>query len=85
MSSQAIRVYLNTGTWSDDVRGGGPDRRDDQLFPYIRVDALDANGVVTAQASLRYWGMSGESGVRRPEVRRRTSRCCRHERRGRCP
>ncbi len=54
--------YLNTGTWSDDVRGGGPDRRDDQLFPYIRVDALDADGVVTAQASLRYWGMSGRPG-----------------------
>jgi UDP-2,3-diacylglucosamine pyrophosphatase LpxH len=52
--------YLNTGTWSDDVRGGGPDRGDDQLFPYIRVDALDVDGVVTAHASLRYWGRCGD-------------------------
>jgi len=51
--------YLNTGTWSDDVRGDGPDRRDGQLFPYIRVDALGVEDVVTAQASLRYWGVSG--------------------------
>ena len=55
--------YLNTGTWSDDVRGGGPDRADDRLFPYVRVDALDAGGVVTAQASLRYWGVSGRPGT----------------------
>ena len=55
--------YLNTGTWSDDIRGGGPDRANDQLFPYVRVDALDAGGVVTAQASLRYWGMSGRPGT----------------------
>ena len=48
--------YLNTGTWSDDVRGDGPDRGDDRLFPYVRVDAVDVDGVVTAHASLRYWG-----------------------------
>ena len=55
--------YLNTGTWSDDVRGGGPDRDDDRLFPYVRVDALDAEGAVTVQASLRYWGVSGRPGM----------------------
>ena len=55
--------YVNTGTWSDDVRGDGPDREDDQLFPYARVDALETEGVVTAQGSLRYWGVSGRPGM----------------------
>jgi hypothetical protein len=55
--------YLNTGTWSEDVRGSGPDRGDDWLFPYIRVDALDVEGVVTTRASLRYWAMSGRPGM----------------------
>jgi UDP-2,3-diacylglucosamine pyrophosphatase LpxH len=68
--------YLNTGTWSDDVRGHGPDQRDDRLFPYVRIDATSGGGVVTTQASLRYWSSrSGPeprvSGARRREPARR--------------
>ena len=54
--------YLNTGTWSDDVRGAGPDQSDDRLFPYVRVDATGEDGAVTAQAALHYW--SAAAGVR---------------------
>lgn len=44
-------TYLNTGTWSDDVRGVGPDREDDHLFPYARVRA-DRAGV---RSESSYW------------------------------
>jgi hypothetical protein len=56
--------YLNTGTWSDDVRGPGPDRGDDRLFPYVRVDATGEDGAVTTQAALRYWSSRGGRGSR---------------------
>jgi hypothetical protein len=56
--------YLNTGTWSDDVRGRGPDQSDDRLFPYVRIDATGGDAEVTTQAALRYW--SSRSG---PEPR----------------
>ena len=52
--------YLNTGTWSDDVRGCGPDQRDDRLFPYVRIEATSVDAVVTTQGSLGYW--SSRSG-----------------------
>ena len=51
--------YLNTGTWSDDVRGPGPDQSDDRLFPYVRVDATGEDGAVTTQAALHYWSSPG--------------------------
>ena len=51
--------YLNTGTWSDDVRGRGPDQSDDRLFPYVRVDATGEDGAVTTQAALHYWSSRG--------------------------
>lgn len=54
--------YLNTGTWTDDVRGSGPDVGDDRLFPYVRIDAVAAGGALTTQAWLRYWSESKESG-----------------------
>jgi hypothetical protein len=50
--------YLNTGTWTDDVRGNGPDRGDDRLFPFVRVDAAGRDGATAAQASLHYWSVS---------------------------
>ena len=53
--------YLNTGTWSDDVRGRGPDQSDDRLFPYVRIDATGGDGAVTTQAALHYWS-SARSG-----------------------
>ena len=59
--------YLNTGTWSDDVRGPGPDQSDDRLFPYVRVDATGEDGAVTTQAALHYW--SSRSGRGGPGLR----------------
>ena len=56
--------YLNTGTWSDDVRGPGPDQSDDRLFPYVRVDATGEDGAVTTQAALHYWSSRGGRGPR---------------------
>jgi hypothetical protein len=40
--------YLNTGTWSADVRGDGPDRDDPDLFPYVELRA-------GAVPTVRYW------------------------------
>ena len=44
--------YINTGTWSSDVRGQGPDQSDRQAFPYALVDV--ANDGAT-KGGLRYW------------------------------
>jgi hypothetical protein len=66
--------YLNTGTWSDAVRGAGPDQRDDRLFPYVRIDATGADGPVTTQAVLHYWSSGpapGLSSTSRKEPARR--------------
>ena len=54
--------YLNTGTWSDDVRGRGPDQHDDRLFPYVRIDATGGDGGVTTQAALHYWSSRSRPG-----------------------
>jgi hypothetical protein len=56
--------YLNTGTWSDDVRGRGPDQSDDRLFPYVRIDATGGDGGVTTQAALHYWSSRSRSRSR---------------------
>ena len=44
--------YINTGTWSSDVRGQGPDRADPSVFPYVLI-SIAADGV--ASGGLRYW------------------------------
>ncbi|TLM84191.1 hypothetical protein [Pseudarthrobacter sp. NamE5] len=44
--------YVNTGTWSSDVRGGGPDQADRGAFPYAVVEVAPS-GAVTG--GLRYW------------------------------
>jgi hypothetical protein len=44
-------TYLNTGTWSSEVRGNGPDSVDPQLFPYVRVAA----GPDGTDADLFFW------------------------------
>lgn len=44
--------YVNTGTWSSDVRGRGPDQADRRAFPYAVVDMAD-NG--STSGGLRYW------------------------------
>jgi hypothetical protein len=44
--------YINTGTWSSDVRGPGPDQADRQAFPYALID-VDDDG--TTSGGLRYW------------------------------
>jgi UDP-2,3-diacylglucosamine pyrophosphatase LpxH len=44
--------YVNTGTWSSDVRGHGPDQSDRRTFPYAMIDvAFDG----TTSGGLRYW------------------------------
>ncbi len=45
-------TYLNCGTWSEDVRGSGPDVGRTGLFPYVEV-RQDEHGV---SRHLRYWG-----------------------------
>lgn len=48
--------YVNTGTWSSDVRGRGPDQSDRRAFPYAVVDVgLDG----ATSGGLRYWHPDG--------------------------
>jgi Calcineurin-like phosphoesterase len=47
-------AYLNTGTWSTDVRGRGPDDADRRLFPYVRVLATPAG----VDADVVFWRSS---------------------------
>ena len=44
--------YVNTGTWSSDVRGSGPDQSDRGAFPYAVVD-VGWDGAISG--GLRYW------------------------------
>ena len=48
--------YVNTGTWSSDVRGRGPDQSDRGAFPYAVVD-VGGDGAVSG--GLRYWRPDG--------------------------
>ncbi|MFF2319193.1 hypothetical protein ACFVTE_23345 [Arthrobacter sp. NPDC058097] len=48
--------YVNTGTWSSDVRGQGPDQSDRGTFPYAMVE-VGCDG--TTSGGLRYWGSAG--------------------------
>ncbi|MFP3463304.1 hypothetical protein R5O87_20920 [Arthrobacter globiformis] len=48
--------YVNTGTWSSDVRGHGPDQADRRAFPYAVVD-VGCDG--TTDGGLRYWRPAG--------------------------
>jgi hypothetical protein len=48
--------YINTGTWSSDVRGRGPDQSDRQAFPYAVVDLAHDGGT---SGGLRYWHPDG--------------------------
>lgn len=44
--------YINTGTWSSDIRGQGPDQSDRQAFPYALIDVADDGAT---SGGLRYW------------------------------
>lgn len=44
--------YINTGTWSSDIRGQGPDQSDREAFPYALI-AVDDDGATGG--GLRYW------------------------------
>ena len=44
--------YINTGTWSSDVRGPGPDQSDRSAFPYALIEVADDG---TTSGGLRYW------------------------------
>jgi UDP-2,3-diacylglucosamine pyrophosphatase LpxH len=44
--------YVNTGTWSSDVRGHGPDQSDRGTFPYAVIDVARDG---TTSGGLRYW------------------------------
>jgi UDP-2,3-diacylglucosamine pyrophosphatase LpxH len=48
--------YVNTGTWSSDVRGPGPDQSDRRAFPYAVVD-VGPDGATSG--GLRYWRPDG--------------------------
>ena len=48
--------YVNTGTWSSDVRGRGPDQSDRGAFPYAVVDV---GGDGATSGGLRYWRPDG--------------------------
>ncbi len=48
--------YINTGTWSSDVRGRGPDQSDRRVFPYAVVDVA-ADGA--SSGGLRFWRPDG--------------------------
>ena len=52
--------YLNTGTWSAEVRGSGPDQGDRQRFPYVRV-ATTTHGT---EADLAFWSPNPGSSDR---------------------
>ena len=43
--------YVNPGTWSNTIRGSGPDATDSTLFPFVRLTEFD--GAVTA--CIEYW------------------------------
>ncbi len=48
--------YINTGTWSSDIRSCGPDKFDCRAFPYATVNvACDG----TTSGGLRYWRPDG--------------------------
>ncbi|WP_411374816.1 hypothetical protein ACLH0K_17665 [Arthrobacter sp. MPF02] len=44
--------YINTGTWSWDVRGHGPDQADQRAFPYAVVEVAEDG---STSGGLRYW------------------------------
>ena len=48
--------YINTGTWSSDVRGLGPDQSDRRAFPYAMV-GVASDGAT--RGGLRYWHPDG--------------------------
>jgi hypothetical protein len=48
-------AYLNAGTWCAEVRGLGPDRVDQQMFPYVRIAATPGR----VDARLLFWRPSG--------------------------
>ncbi|WP_077490254.1 hypothetical protein [Sinomonas mesophila] len=48
--------YVNTGTWSSDVRGRGPDQSDRLAFPYAVVDVAPDGAT---SGGLRYWRPDG--------------------------
>jgi UDP-2,3-diacylglucosamine pyrophosphatase LpxH len=50
------RWYLNSGTWADEVRGTGPDSRDEACFPYLEISPRGGSS-----DSLRYWRWSKEA------------------------
>jgi UDP-2,3-diacylglucosamine pyrophosphatase LpxH len=52
--------YLNCGTWSASVRGGGPDLADRTLYPYLEICADPAG----PSAALRYWRHTHSSDPR---------------------
>ena len=43
--------YVNTGTWTADVRGAGPDRDDPDLYPYLDITV----GTADIVPAIRYW------------------------------
>lgn len=51
LKGEPAAAYLNSGTWSDNVRGAGPDRDDRRWFPYVTVTADDAG----VRAEARFW------------------------------
>lgn len=63
LDGAAVR-YLNTGTWSADVRGAGPDTLDPTLFPFVRLEARQRGAV----AALYYWRFSALEHVRSRRV-----------------
>jgi UDP-2,3-diacylglucosamine pyrophosphatase LpxH len=44
--------YINTGTWSSDVRGSGPDQADRGAYPYAMIEVMHDGGT---SGGLRYW------------------------------
>ncbi|MHA7263343.1 hypothetical protein ACX80W_09105 [Arthrobacter sp. TMN-37] len=48
--------YVNTGTWSSDVRGRGPDSSDRRAFPYAVIDVAPDG---TTSGGLKYWRWDG--------------------------
>ncbi|MDQ0662310.1 UDP-2,3-diacylglucosamine pyrophosphatase LpxH [Arthrobacter ulcerisalmonis] len=44
--------YVNTGTWSSDIRGDGPDQSDRKAFPYALINVADDGAT---SGGLRYW------------------------------
>ncbi|MFP5311241.1 MAG: hypothetical protein ACLGH7_02325, partial [Actinomycetes bacterium] len=45
-------TYINTGTWSSDIRGEGREQTDREAFPYALV-SVASNG--TTSGGLRHW------------------------------